>query len=316
MSIPENQEGVGLRGLLRYGEESGLSFLFYNTPETRESPEIPSRQISQGVSLGAAMGVESFRQLDHLFRQEGLKAAFGSPRKMVASDTTLGRVCGQIPWRWTKKALLAAWRLARREGLTGAKLPSGRDLRAGALDGSAQGGGLMSVLVELGTVITPIALGRIPKRGKELPISLALLRHTAKAEGRTFLTHLLLDGEYANEPTWRTCDDIGVAAVVKVKAVEAGRLAILKDAQELFEVSPLRPGVEHDSGVDDVRGCRYDAWAVADLPWGWDAAGRRLKVARIRERWFKGRDKGQTVEFWVLSQDAGLSALDLRELGH
>ncbi len=171
---------------------------------------------------------------------------------------------------------------------------------------------MTSVLVEVGEVPAPICLGRIPKRGKELPVSLAVLEHAAKQEGTGFLSHVMGDGLYASESFWKSCESIGAFGIVKTD--EAGSLLILQDANGIFNASPLLPGVEFVEGLDTARGCRYKIWAVADLPWS--NTDRQLKVARVTETWLKGRFKGQTLTFWVISQDQTLDAVSLRELGH
>jgi hypothetical protein len=172
----------------------------------------------------------------------------------------------------------------------------------------------MSVTLEVGEIPTPVSVVRCPKRGKELTASHALLGQLRRQEGRGCFDLALFDGLYANEPVWAECEALGAAAVVKVKGEEADRLLILKDARGLFDAPNRLTGVEYEEGVDEVRGCRCQVWAVAELPWS--DTERTLKVVRVRERWLKGPYKGQTLEFWVISQDQQLDALALRELAH
>lgn len=311
VSNDKNVEEASFADFLRHGERSGVSLILNSTPEKRKSPEIGSGIVARSVAVGAGLGVESFRQLDHLLREGGVRRGLGSARERVASDTTAARVCGQMPKSWARIALRASWRMARKEGLLGVEL-QGKRLRVGVIDGTMLGGFMTSVLVEAGSVAAPITLGRIPKRGKELPMSEAMLRHMAKQEGMGFLSHTLGDGLYACESYWRSCEEAGTAGVVKTD--EAGSLAILQDANGLFDAPHLLPGVEYVQALDEVRGCRYRIWAVADLPWS--NTERLLKVARVTETWLKGPFKGQTLTFWVISQDQTLDAVSLRELGH
>ena len=311
MSIEKKEEEVRFRDFLRFGERSGFSSILNSMPEKRKSPEIGSGMVAQGVAVGAGLGVESLRHLDHALKEPGVRRGLRSDRERVASDTTVERVCGMTPKSWARVSLRASWRRMRSEGLLGVNL-QGKRLRVGVIDGTMLGGFMSSVLVEVGRVAAPICLGRIPKRGKELPVSEAVLQHVAGKEGQGFLSHLLGDGLYAAESFWRSCEAIGTAGVVKTD--EVGSLLILQDANGIFDASPSLPGVEFVEGLDPVRGCSYKVWAVAEMPWS--NTERRLKVARVTETWLKGRFKGQTLSFWVISQDQTLDAVSLRELGH
>jgi hypothetical protein len=311
VSDRKNVEEASFADFLRHGERSGVSLILNSMPEKRKSPEIGSGIVARSVAMGAGLGVESLRQLDHLLKEGGVRRGLGSARQRVASDTTVSRVCGQMEKSWARFALRASWRGAGNQGLLGVEL-QGQKLRVGVIDGTTLGGFMTSVLAEVGEVPAPICLARIPKRGKELPMSLAMLRHVARAEGAGFLSHVMGDGLYASESFWKSCEAIGACGIVKTD--EAGSLLILQDANGIFDASPSLPGVEFTEGVDAVRGCRYKTWAVTDLLWS--NTERRLKVARVTETWLKGRYKGQTLTFWVISQDQTLDAVALRELGH
>ena len=280
-------------------------------PETRKSPEIEAGLIAKSVAVGAALGIESLRHLDQTLRRRGVREGLGSSRACVASDTSVARVCGQTKTAWVRKALRASWRRVRSRGLLGVKVAD-KKLRVGILDGTTVGGQMASVLVEVGEIPTPLCLGRIVKRGKELPMSLAVLQHVAKAEGRGVLTHTMGDGLYACESFWQTCEGVGTCGIVKT--CEAGSLTILQDANQMFDAPTRLPGVEYVEGTDAERGCRYRIWAVADLPWS--HTDRLLKVARVEETGLKGPKAGESERFWVISQDQTLDAWMLRTLGH
>jgi hypothetical protein len=309
----KEKEEVGLAGFLRTKERWGFSFEVHCRPKTRKNPEIETATVAESVAVGAALGMSSLRQLDQALKEFGVRRALGSSRKRVASDTTVSRVCDVMRTSDLRDRMNRMWRSARREGLLGVEV-NGRRRRVGIIDGSFIGGQYMSVMVEAGEIPAPVSVVRYPKRGKELVASGALLRHLAKQEGRGCFDCALGDGLYANEPFFAACEEAGVKAVVKLKPEEADRLLILKDARGIFDARKLLPDVEYQEGLDKERGCRYQVWAVADLEWS--TSGRRLKVVRVREKWLKGRYKGQTLDFWVISQDPMLDAMTLRRLAH
>ncbi len=311
--MPPKKEEVGFTGLLQTKERWGFSFEVHCRPNTRKSPEIRTTTVAEAVAMGAVLGVPSLRQLDQALREVGVRRALGSSGERVASDTTVSRVCDVMMTSEIRQRLKEMWRLARREGVLGVEV-NGRRCRVGVIDGSFIGGQYASVIVEVGAIPVPVNVVRYPKRGKELVASGILLRHLEEQEGRGCFDYVLGDGLYANEPYWATCEEVGVKAIVKLKPEEADRLLILKDARGLFDAPKRLPGVEEVEGMDLERGCGYHVWAVADLEWS--TSGRRLKVARVREEWLKGPFRGQTLEFWVISQDPALDALTLRRLAH
>ena len=309
----KEKEEVSLAGFLRTKERRGFSFEVHCRPNTRKNPEIKTATVAESVAVGAALGVPSLRQMDQTLMEPGVRRALGSLRKRVASDTTVSRVCDVMKTSDLRSRMKGLWRSARREGLLGVEI-AGQRRRVGIIDGSFIGGQYMSVMVEVGEIPVPVSVVRYPKRGKELVASGILLRHMAGQEGRGCFDYVLDDGLYANEPYWAVCEEVGVKAVVKLKPEEADRLLILKDARGLFDAPKRLAGVEYAEGMDKERGCRYQVWGVADLEWSGN--GRRLKVVLVREKWLKGRYKGQTLEFWVISQDQTLDALTLRRLAH
>lgn len=311
--MSEKKEEVGFAGFLRTKERWGFSFDVHCRPDARKCPEVATAVVAEAVAVGAALGCPSLRQLDQTLKKAGVRQALGSGRERVASDTTVSRVCDVMKTSDLRDRVRGAWRAARREGLMGVEV-GGRRLRVGVVDGTFMGGQWMSVTLEVGDIPVPVSAVRYPKRGKELVASHAMLRHIGRQEGRSVFDLMLFDGLYANEPIWAACEEVGVQGVVKLKPEEADRLLILKDARGLFDAPKSSPGVEYVKGVDQTRGCLYHVWAVADLEWS--TRGRRLKVARVREKWLKGPYKGQTLEFWVISQDPELDALALRQLAH
>lgn len=311
--MSKKKEEVGWHDFLRTKGRFGLSFDVHCRPDARKCPEVATATVAESVALGGALGVPSLRQLDQALRKKGVRQALGSQRARVASDTTVSRVCDVMKTSDIRQRVRAAWQSARQGGLLGVEV-GGRKRRVGVVDGTFMGGHWMSAMYEVGEIPALVNAVRYPKRGKELVASRALLGHIGRHEGRGVFDLVLFDGLYANEPIWAACEEIGVQGVVKLKPEEADRLLILKDARGLFDAPRLMAGVEYVTGVDKTRGCRYQVWAVADLEWS--QSGRRLKVARVREKWLKGPYKGQTLEFWVISQDPTLDALALRQVAH
>jgi hypothetical protein len=187
----------------------------------------------------------------------------------------------------------------------------GKRMRVGVVDGSGIGGQLASFLMLLGEVPTILALQRLKKKGKELPVTLRMLRQTPQRWGRGFLSLVLGDGLYPTTSFWKTCQSIGSDGVVKTDEIT---LSIVQDANGIFDAPQLLPGVDYITGTDAERGCRYRLWAVEALPWS--NTEITLKVARVEETYLKGKRAGQTIRFWVLSQNQSLNALTLRKLAH
>lgn len=253
------------------------------------------------------MGVESLRQLDQSLRLGIAGGRVRGKKGCRISDTTMARVCGKMELGNLKKCLQALAQKIRVQGMSGVKL-EGQGCRIGVVDGTSIGGQLASVLIELGEVPSYIELERISKKGKELPVSLALIETSTQSSE---LDYVLADGLYACEEFWRVCEAKGIQGVVKT---DEETLNILKDADGIFGAKELLEGVETAEGVDALRNCSWRVWGVADLPWS--ETQRLLKVVRVEETFFKGKFAGQTHRFWVISQDQNLSAVSLRQLAH
>jgi hypothetical protein len=206
-----------------------------------------------------------------------------------------------------EKSMQEVGQKIRQAGMAGVSL-GGKRRRVGVVDGTSLGGHLASVVMEVGEVASCLGLERIPKRGKELPVSLALIQSKTQSNK---LDYLLGDGLYACEEFWRVCSAEGVAGVVKTPEET---LNILKDANGIFDAKERLEGVEFAEGTDAERNCTFRVWGVEDLPWS--ETQRLLKVVRVVETFFKGKFALETHRFWILSQDQSLSAVNLRELAH
>lgn len=304
----KKKEEVSLANFLQYTEETfRLTSQIQDMPDSRKSPEISIGAIARAVILGAGMGVESLRQIDQSLRLGMMGGRIRGKRGCRISDTTISRVCTRMEVSVLKKNLHGVAEKIRQEGMLGVSV-GGQRCRVGIVDGSSLGGQLASVLVEAGDVPTCLGLERIPKRGKELPVSLALIQSKIPSDK---LDYLLADGLYACEEFWRVCESTGVSGVVKTPEES---LTILQDANGLFDAKERLEGVEFTEGTDAQRECTFRGWGVENLPWS--HRERLLKVVRVEETFFKGKFAGGTHRFWVLSQDQSLSAVSLRELAH
>jgi hypothetical protein len=195
------------------------------------------------------------------------------------------------------------------QGLGGCTFATARG-RAGIVDGTGWGGFLCSVVMERGIIPLFHGVSRIPRLGKELPVSLRLV---AQVAGR--FTWLLADGLYACLSFFLLCARLKVKGIVKTRSKT---LCIVREADALFRAFPKGgPEVDYAAGFDAERGCLYQAWAVQNQSWGqaWDSCPLRFNVIRVEETYVKGSRKGRRV-FHVISQDASLGALSGREAGH
>lgn len=304
----KKKEEVSLANFLQYSEETfRLTSQIQDMPDSRKSPEISIGAIAKAVIIGAGIGAESLRQIDQSLRLGMMGGRIRGKKGCRISDTTISRVCARMEVGALDKTLQAVGQKIRQEGMLGVSV-GGQRCRVGIVDGSSLGGQLASVLLEAGDVPTCLGLERIPKRGKELPVSLALIE--SKTEFNK-LDYLLADGLYACEEFWRVCESKGVIGVVKTPEES---LTIIQDANGLFDAKERLEGIEFAEGTDAHRDCTFRVWGVENLPWS--QRERLLKVVRVEETFFKGKFALETHRFWVLSQDQSLSAISLRELAH
>ena len=96
----------------------------------------------------------------------------------------------------------------------------------------------------------------IPKQGKELPASHALLRRVTTALGPRSLDLVLGDGLSFNAPLFPRClDELHCAVLVKT---DDARREVIVDAMGLFRPSPGQfQGIGRAEGVDSERLCTY-----------------------------------------------------------
>lgn len=277
----------------------------------RKQPEIPAGTVFMMMVLMIAWGQRHFLQMDQLARRRSVKRLMGCPeRAMVCSDSTLERSLRGFKLGWLP-AVLA--HLYQSQPIQAVQVKVGRHrLRLGALDGSQFGRFLACGLLILGpSVDLWLDAEPMEKRGTELPTSHRLLRRCVKRLGPGFLDLLLLDGLYVAQDFINDCLQAQIDVAIKTDEEE---LLILQQANALFDHHQRLPGVEVQQGGDSARGCQYQVWACGDCHHRGVQAP--LWVARVREVYPKAPPDKQHRLFYVVTTRPGLSAMELRELGH
>ena len=277
----------------------------------RKQPEIKAGTVFLMMVLMIAWGKRHFLQMDQLARRRAVKRLLGCPqRAMVCSDSTLER---SLPGFEIEpvRALLA--RIYESQPIQAVQVRVGRHrLRLGAIDGSQFGHFLACGLLILGRSADLWADAEpMEKRGKELPTSRRLLDRCVQRLGPGFLDLLLLDGLYVAQDFINHC--LQAQIDVAIKTDEEGRL-IIEQANALFDHRQIFTGVEYQEGFDLERWCQYQVWACG----GFHHIGVEAPfwVARIQEDYPKSPPDKQHRLFYVLTTRPGLSALELREVGH
>lgn len=257
---------------------------------------------------------QSFHQIDLFARQEGARKWVGSLRRMVGSDATFWRVLPRLAPSQFREEIRQSYLTLRRGGHGSLALPSGRRIRAGALDGSCLGGRYATAFELLGAHAAVIDLEPAEGKGKELVAAEAVLRRVVTTYGSSIVDLVMGDGLYITQRMLRLCrEELGTHLLVKTTELDS--LNILKDAEALFQ-APKEIGreVESRAGMDLVRKLRYEIWAARGFHH--EGFSGELKVARVRIEHLKGKYRGQIETFWVITTDVSLSAEDLRELAH
>lgn len=283
--------------------------------EPRTRPEIPVSRIFLLVVGALALRKQSFHQIDLFARNKGAKKWLGTSRPMVASDATLWRVLPQMNRTELRALVHQAYRLLRKKGHGRLELPSGRKIRAAAVDGTCWGKRYASAVEMLGEAPVVLDFQPAPGQGHELATSEAVLRRVFyqfhDLEGG--LADIVLgDGAYIAQKMLQLCrDELGTHLLVKTKELDT--LLILQDAEALFRApGEFQRDIEHRTGNDPGRNLRYEVWAARGFHHtGFDG---ELRVARVVTEPLKG--KGEREIFWIVTTDLELTAEDMRELAH
>lgn len=282
----------------------------------RKKPEITAGEIFKAVVYQPIVGKRSLLKHDQFLRTTAALRLIGSEREMVASDTTMIRVLNAWEMKRLRKALYGHHRNLRAKGHAKIKLPTGREVRPVIVDGSEVGGLWFSVLLFGGDVPHGVDCEPSEGRGHELATSRRLLQRAYQTLGEGFATHLLYDGLMADRPDFAAAREAWETHLV-VKTQEE-TLEIVASTKEVWEKLTQREltrvGVEIISGTDAQRGVRYEVYAQGGIRW--EGLAYPLKLAWVKETHLKGRYKGQTLTFWVITTDEALTAVELREIAH
>ena len=209
--------------------------------------------------------------------------------------------------------LYNAYRLGRTDGLSKCPLREG-NLRIGIVDGSSFGRFEASCFEVVGTTSLMVDLEQIPKRGKELPSSYELLRRLKDEFGSRFVSIILADGLYLNEPFFNLCNqELKVDVLVKT---DDKRRDIIIQAMSMFENAELfKKNIEEASGVDGQRMCSYQVMMTSGFTM--KGVDFPLSIAWVREEYLR---TGKKEHFWVVASGeflkVQLTPEEMRELAH
>lgn len=280
--------------------------------DKRKRPEIPTVQIFNSLSEMPLFGQKTLLKLDGFLRTPEARAWHGSDRVMVASDTTLERVTEGMDRSSVQTIGYRVIDKGDEQNLWDLKLPSGKKLRFGIVDGHWAGGIWASVLAVSGKSDGVVDLERYRGRGCELEASRRVIKRGFKKLGKGFFGIIATDGLYASKDDFQLCLDHGSHLLVKT---DEETLTVIQDAKHLFHVREATKleGVFHEKGHDPKRFRDYEVmWAE-----GFEWQGLILTVAWVQE-WELDSKTGlvERTEFYVLTTATGLTGEDLRELAH
>jgi hypothetical protein len=280
--------------------------------DKRKRPEIPTAQIFESVSEMTVFGQKNLLELDAFLRTPEACKWHGSHRAIVASDTTIERVTEGMEQVSIQEIGYEVTDKADEQALWDLKLPSGKKLRLGIIDGHHAGGIWASVLAVSGKSDGVVDLERYRNRGCELEASRTVLKRAFRKLGKGFFGIVAGDGLYVTKEDFQLGLDHGSHLLVKT---DEETLTVIQDAKYLFGVSYAGKleGVFQQRGHDPKRCVDYEVmWAE-----GFEWQGHLLTVAWVQE-WALNSETGvvKHTEFWVLTTATGYVGEDLRELAH
>lgn len=279
-------------------------------------PEIPPSTIFKSIREMPVLGQTSLLGVDQYARSPEALRWYASQRRMVVSDTTLERRLRRMEGGSVREIGYEAIRGLDQEGHWNWRLPTGRKIRVGIVDGSDFGGFWASVLAVAGASDGVLDLEPYEGRGHELGSSRKLLRRAREKLGKGFFDVVTTDGLYRTEKDFRLCRrELGSDLLVKTD--EEG-LTVIQDARSLFfprDGRKIPEGVKRVEGMDPERQVRYEVlWAEG---FEWKALEYPLTVAWVREAFLKpAKGRPEVVTFWVLTTMPGLLGEELRALAH
>ena len=285
-----------------------LPAIFGRFTDVRNDPEIKLRDILMSIFLMPFFRIRSLLSLDRICRERQFKQLFACKREMVVSDSTVARVLNWIKPEEADEMLRALVPHFERDHLLQTRLiPGGKERRIGIVDGSCMGKHFISALVLHGKVDFPVFVRPIEKRGKELPVSNAMLKEAKKALGESFPDLLAFDALYFNQHTFKIVRRLG--SHILVKSRDASFRDVLQDAECLFGArGTMQDDITKSSGYDAQRLCEWSAEMIES-----EFAGYTIQILRVKECYTK---KGKEETFWVATTDMSLSLEEAREAAH
>lgn len=280
--------------------------------DKRKRPEIPTVQIFESLSEMVVFGQKSLLDLDQFLRTLEARRWHGSDRAMVASDTTLERVVEGMERSSIQGIGYRVIDKADEQSLWDLKLPSGKKLRFGIVDGHWAGGIWASVLAVGGKSDGVVDLERYPGRGHELGASRQVLKRAFGKLGDGFFEMVAGDGLYASLEDFQLCLGHGSHLLVKT---DEETLTVIQDAKHLFSCRDAKSlkGVGWQEGCDTTRLIEYEVWWAEEFDW----QGLKMTVGWVKEHPLKpAKDRPEHTAYWVLTTATGLTGEDLRELAH
>lgn len=292
-------------------QEFQLRHRLQGMQDGRPMPQISTGIVAEAVCFMGALGLGSLLQCDQQLRTEVGHQWFGQASSVV-SDTTLSRSLESIQLDPIRSVLRSAYHVGQQAGLSKWEGALGAH-RLGIVDGTSFGAYMASCLEIMGAGAFLIDMEPIPKRGKELPASYALLRRVNLTLGVGHLDLVLGDGLYFNAPFFSLClEELHSDVLVKT---DDARRDVIVDAMGLFRTPPgAFEGIVRAEGLDLDRLCTYQMTMAS----GFEMTGieEQVSVVWIREEYLK---KDLCAEFWVIFTQRygpGLTIEDAREVGH
>ncbi len=289
-----------------------MSFRSSQVTDGRVAPDIAASVVFHAVCFMGALGLPSLLQCDQALRTPVGQKWFGQ-KKPAASDSTMARSLESMGLDELRCVLHDAYRLGCGAGISKCPLRSG-NLRIGIVDGSVFGRFGASCLEIVGVESLMVDLEEIPKRGKELPSSYALLRRCKETFGVGFVDVMLGDGLYLNAPYFNLClQELHCDALVKT---DDTRRNIIKDAMGLFaHADKFGEDIVQWEGIDIERLRSYRGMMASGFTL--DGVDAPLSVAWVREEDIR---TGESYEFWVVASSKYLRqplyGEEMRELAH
>lgn len=257
----------------------------------RQSPQIPARALIWALLVGRLLREPSYHAIEALVRS-GARRALGIGRRF--GDDTLGYFTARLDPAPTRAAAITAVRQAKRN-----KAFDNSPWIGLALDGTTVGRRSSSSPIcslcrprtdkakKVYCYLHHFAMISVVGTGLSLPFDIEpygpgdseysaaqrLLRRAIAKLGTRFADYVVADGEYARAPFLHTAGDLGLHAVVRLKA---NLPELLLAAQERFAGQPPEQVFFRD-------GDRIEIWDADDLdPWE-TLRWQTVRVLRYRQ---------------------------------